>query len=213
MNRNDMKIRLIALVTLLALFSGCATTMSSTWTKSDYAGRKFDKLLVIVEARNVQNRLNAENAIVERFQKEGINATNSLGVFPPNVKVESLSEDEIENRILEGGYDGVLVSSLATSNTRDVREGGGVYTQPVTYRYGRMIRTGYVHYQEPEYYRQETTFVLETRLYDTKDHANKETVVWSGQSEITDPGSVDSAAKSYSKALVNNLMSSGIIKK
>jgi hypothetical protein len=66
--------------------------------------------------------------------------------------------------------------------------------------------------QEPEYYRQEKTFVLETRFFDVADAANKESVVWTGQSELTDPSSAESAAKSYSKKLVKTLLESGTIK-
>lgn len=208
-----MKLKNLLTVISLALLSACATTMSSTWTKSDYVGRKFDKVLVISYANSAQGRINSENAIVERLQQEGINASNSIGLFPLGENLEALSEDEIETRILNGGYDGVMFSQLATSNSREVKEGGGTYMEPVTVRYGRRIRTGYVQVQEPEYYRKQTTYVLETQLYDTKDRANKQSVVWSGQLEVTDPGSFDSAAKSYAKTLVGNLVDSGMIKK
>jgi|GEM_PF-904454 len=207
-----MKFKLIISLALVTLMWSCATTMSSTWKKGDYEGRQFSKILVVVEASTKQGRVNSENTIVDRLQKEGINATNSLGVFPLNENVQSLSPEEIESRILEGDYDGVLVSSLVDANSRQVREGGGVYSEPVYYRYGRRVRMGYVHVQEPEYYRQQTTYVLETQLYDTKDAASKESVVWSGQSEETDPSSVESAVKAYSKKLVNTLISSGVIK-
>ncbi len=207
-----MKMKILVSFLLLALLWSCASTMSSTWSKSDYEGRTFDKILVVAEASSKQGRINSENAIVERLQKEGINATNSLGVFPLNEEVNALSPEEIEDRILKGGYDGVLISSLADANSREVREGGGTYAQPVTYRYGRMIRTGYVHVQEPEYYRREVTYVLETQLYDTKDSANKESVVWAGQAEITDPSSLESGVKDYAKALVKSLLDSGVIK-
>jgi len=208
-----MKAKFFMLLIGAVILGGCASTLSSTWTKSDYQGRKYDKILVLVESNSLQSRINSENIIVDQLIKEGINAANSLEVFPVGTDVNSLSEEDIEKRILDGGYDGVLISLLATSNTRDVREGGGTYAQPVTVRYGRRIRTGYVHVQEPEYYRQQTTFVLETQLYDTKDQANKQSVVWSGQSEVIDPSSVDSAVKSHAKALVNSLLSSGIIQK
>jgi len=207
-----MKIKLLLNLMMVALLWSCASTMSSTWQKSDYEGREFDKILVVVEATNKQGRINAENTIVDKLQKEGINATNSLGVFPLNENVESLAPEEIESRILEGGYDGVLVSSLVDANSRQVREGGGISSEPVYYRYGRRVRMGYVHVQEPEYYRQQTTYVLETQLYDTKNDANKESVVWAGQSEETDPSSVDSAVKSYSKKLVKSLLDSGVVK-
>lgn len=207
-----MKLRVaFGLFTFIFLMS-CTSAMKYTWTTEGYQGRSYKKILVLAEARSQQGRINAENAIVSVLTKEGITATNSMSVFSAGEKIHDLSEDEIENRILAGGYDGVLVSSLVDAKTRDVREGGGTYSQPVAYRYGRRIRTGYVHMQEPEYYRQEKTFVLETQLFDVSDKATKESVVWSGQSELTDPSSAESAAKSYSKKLVKTLLQSGTIK-
>lgn len=206
-----MKTRIIFSLIAMAFLWSCASTMQYTWTKEGFQGKKFNKVLVIVEAQTHQGRMNGENAIVENLVKEGIAATNSLTVFPPNENPESLSEDEIETRILNGGYDGVLVTSLVDAKSREVREGGGTYSQPVSYRYGRHIRTGYVHMQEPEYYRQERTYVLETRLFDAADEATKESVVWSGQSELTDPSSAESAANKYSKQLVKTLLDSGTV--
>jgi hypothetical protein len=186
--------------------------MKYTWTNDGYEGRKYKKILVVAEGSTQQGRTNTENAIVEALTKEGIKAENSLNVFPANGKHHELSESEIEDRILEGGFDGVLVTSLVDARSREVREGGGTYMQPVTYRYGRRIRTGYVHMQEPEYYRQEKTYVLESQLFDTKDAATKEEVVWSGQSELTDPSSASSAAKGYAKKLTKTLLETGIVK-
>lgn len=207
-----MKLRVtLSLFTFIFLMS-CTSTMKYTWTDDAYQGRSYEKILVIAEGRSQQARMNTENTIVNALTKEGYVASNSLVVFKPAEKIHDLSEDEIESRILAAGYDGVLVTSLVDAKTRDVREGGGTYSQPVRYGYGRRIRTGYVHMQEPEYYRQEKTYVLETQLFDTKDQATKENVVWSGQSELTDPSSAESAAKSYSKKLVKTLLESGTIK-
>lgn len=205
------KITFLLLAVVTILLWSCSSTMNYTWTKDGYEGRSYEKILVIVEAQTKQGRVNGENAIVAALTKEGVTATNSVSVFPPNENTHDLSEDEIEDRILEGGYDGVLITSLVDARSREVREGGGTYYQPTYYRYGRHVRRGYVHMQEPEYYRQEKTFVLETQFFDVADRANKESVVWSGQSELTDPSSAESAAKSYSKKLVRTLLESGKI--
>ena len=207
-----MKTRVIISLIAITFLWSCASTMKYTWTKDNYQGRKYNKVLVIVEAQTQQGRMNGESAIVEALKKEGVNATTSKAIFPNFANRGALTEDEIEAKILAGGYDGVLVTSLVDASSRDVREGGGTYAQPVSYRYGRYIRTGYVHMQEPEYYRQETTYIFETRLFDVNESANDKAVVWSGQSELTDPSSSESAAKTYSKRLVKTLIDSGTIK-
>lgn len=207
-----MKIQLGLSLFAMLFLASCSSTMKYTWTNEGYQGRAYKKVLVIGEAKTQQGRANAENAIVDALKKEGINATNSILLFPPTEDNHELSELEIENRILDGGYDGVLVTSLVDAKTRAVREGGGTYYAPNHYRYGRYARRGYMHMYEPEYYREEKTFVLETKFFDVSNRANKESVVWSGQSELTDPSSAQSAAKSYSKKLVKTLLQSGMIK-
>ena len=202
-----MKTRVIVSLIAMTFLWSCATSMKYTWTKENYQGKKFNKILVVVESQTQQGRADGENTMVKYLQKEGINATNSLSVFPQTAIKGTLTEEEIKSRIKAGNYDAVLVTSLVDASTRDVREGGGTYYQPVAYRYGRSIRSGYVHMQEPEYYRQQKTYVLETQLFDVTDSANKESVVWSGQSSLTDP-----VAKSYSKTLVKTLIESGTIK-
>ena len=131
LNKYIMKRRTIIALFAVAFLWSCSTTMQYTWTKENYEGRKYNKILVIAEAQTQSGRTNAETAIVDALTKEGITATNSMTVFPPGENTHDLSEEEIENRILERGYDGVLITSLVDAKSREVREGGGTYTQPV----------------------------------------------------------------------------------
>lgn len=169
--------------------------------------------MIIVESQTQQGRMNGKNAIVDVLAKENIVATNSFTVFPPTEGIDKLNEDEIESRILAGSYDGVLVTSLVNAKSREVQKCRLTYYKPIPYRHIRHIRTDYVHMQKPEYYRQQTTSVLETRFLNVNDSATKESVVWSGQSELTDPSSAESTAKKYSKQFVKTLFESGTIKK
>jgi hypothetical protein len=206
-----MKTKILLAFIVMSFLWGCTSTMKYTWTKVDYEGRKFNKILVVVMSATVQGRTIAENTMVDMFAKKGITATNSLTVFPPDENALELSEDEIQERILSGNYDGVLITKLIDASAREVREGGGSYYQPVTYRYRRSIRTGYMYMQEPEYYRQEESYVVESQLFDVAEEATRESVVWSGQSTLTDPSSFESAAETYSKTLVKTLLKSGKI--
>jgi hypothetical protein len=185
--------------------------MKYTWSKVDYEGKKFNKILVIVISSTELGRRTAEEIIVNDLGKEDIKATISFTIFPPDENIKNLSEEEIEKRILDGSYDGVLVTKLIDANSREIREGGGTYYQPVTYGYRRSIYAGYMNMVEPEYYRQEMTYVIESQLFDVEDVARKESVVWSGQSELTDPISFESASEEYSRTLIKTLIKSGKI--
>ncbi len=209
-----MKTRiLISLIAMTFLWS-CATSMKYTWKKENYEGKKFNKILVMTITKNLKSRTLFENTVVEYLAEEGINATNSLSLFPPVESREKLTEEEIEARIKKGDYDAVLVTTLVDVNTQDVLVNNGpYYPMPYGYGYRGYIYSGYYHYYEPDYYRQQKTYVLESRLYDLSESDAKKAIVWSGQSELTDPSSSESASKRYSDTLVKTLIESGIIKK
>ncbi len=209
-----MKTRVIVSLIAMTFLWSCATTMKYTWTKESFEGKKFDKILVLTISKNLKSRTLFENTVVEYFAEEGINATNSLSVFTPVEKMEDLTEDEIEARIKKGNYDGVLVTTLVDVNTQDVQVNNTSY-YPMSYGYGygyrSFIYSGYGNMYQPDYYRQQKTYVLESRLYDVTKSDAKEGVVWSGQSELTDPSGSESASKKYSDTLVKTLIESGII--
>jgi len=210
-----MKTRIIVSLIAMTFLWSCATTMKYTWKKENFEGKKFDNVLVLTISNNLKSRTLFENTVVKYLAEDGINATNSLSVFTPVEKMEDLSEDEIERRIKEGNYDAVLVTSLIDINTQDVQVNNTPY-YPMSYGYGygyrSYIYSGYGHMYSNDYYRQQKTYVLETRLYDISESDPKETVVWSGQSELTDPSGSESASKNYSDTLVKTLIESGILK-
>ena len=211
-----MKIRVIISLIAMTFLWSCATSMKYTWTKDNFVGKEFDKILVLTITKNLKSRTLFENTVVENLAEGGVNASSSLSVFTPVEKMEDLSEDEIEARIKKGNYDGVLVTTLVDINTQDVRANSTTSYYPMSYGHGygyrSFIYSGYGHMYEPDYYREQKTYVLESRLYDVSESDPKEAVVWSGQSELVDPSGSDSASKTYSDILVKTLLESGTIK-
>lgn len=211
-----MKTKILLTLVLAAFLWSCSTTMKYTWTKDNFEGKSFEKVLVLTLSKNLKSRTLFENTVVELLAKEGITATNGLKVITPVEDVKRLTEEEIEKRIKEGGYDAVLVTSLIDVNTRDVMVNNNNY---YPYMYGGRYGYGYhswiyssYNYMWNDQYREEKTYVLETRLYDVNELNQKEAVVWSGQSELVDPSGSESASKTYSNKLVKTLMESGTIK-
>ena len=137
----------------------------------------------------------------------------------PVEKMKDITEQEIEKRIKDGGYDGVLVTTTIDISTRDVRVNNTVPYYPYMYGgyygygFGGYIYNNYNYLYNMDTYRQEKTYVLETRLYDVNESNKKEAVVWSGQSELVDPTGAESASAKYSRKLVKTLMEAGTIKK
>ncbi|WP_347839233.1 hypothetical protein [uncultured Draconibacterium sp.] len=212
-----MKTKIILSCLAIFFLWSCSTTMKYTWTKENFEGKSFDKILVLTISKNLKSRTLFENTVVDLLKEEGLEASNALNVFTPVEKLDDLSEEEIEKRIKDGAYDAVLVTSLIEVNTRDVRVNNYNY-YPYMYggRYGYGYRS-FIYYNYDfmyrDQYREEKTYVYETRLYDVNEPDVKQAVVWSGQSELIDPSGSESASKTYSKSLVRTLMESGTVQK
>lgn len=212
-----MKIRIVLSLLAMVFLWSCSTTMKYTWTKENYEGKSFDKVLVLAISKNLKSRTLFENTAVELLKEEGINATNALGVFTPVEDMKELTQEEVEKRVKAGGYDAILVTSTIEVNTRDVRVNNYnyypyMYGGRYGYGYGSFIYYNYDYWWGMEQYREEKTFVVETRLYDVNESNPKEAIVWSGQSELVDPSGAESASKMYSNKLVKTLIESGAIK-
>ncbi|MCY1721931.1 hypothetical protein OU798_16375 [Prolixibacteraceae bacterium Z1-6] len=186
--------------------------MKYTWTKENFESKKFDKILVLVIGNNQEARSIFENTIVKALAEENIHAENSLKLFPPIISIDKLSENAIESKIRVAGYDAVLVSSLVDVKSQEVFEYSGYY-HPYNYRFPRHIYYGYGYVYRPGYYRQEKSYVVESRLFDATEASAEDAIIWSGQSELVDPRSFDSGAKEHAFSMVKTLLKSGVLQK
>lgn len=209
------KLKFLTFIVLTALLFSCSSTMKNTWTKSGFTGKKFNNILVVGATRNLESRTNFENSVVKLLGEKGIKAHTSLDIFPPVKDSNELDEEKVIEKIKNGNYDAVMVASLVDVDTKDVRESsnyyGGVAYAPRRYGYSRYIYSSYAFAYSPDYYRQQKTYVVESRLFDTSEESKEDALIWSGQSNITDPSSYESASKKFAKTLVNSLLASKIL--
>lgn len=58
------------------------------------------------------------------------------------------------------------------------------------------------------------SYLIEAVLYDLKGDLSdgKEKLVWTGQSSLVDPGSIESAANSFTRTMVEHMVKEGIVK-
>ncbi len=207
-----MKRKWIVAAVVTLLFTACVPTMKYTWTKENYAAKSFDNILVLAISKNSEARTIFENTIVKALAEEGFRAENSMKLFPPVVSIDKISENGIESKIKASDYDAVIVSSLVDVKSQEVYDYNNYY-HPYPYFYPRHIYYGYGYAYRPGYYRQETSFVIESRLFDTSATNTGDAIIWSGQSELIDPVSYDSGAKEHAYSMVKTLLKSGVLQK
>lgn len=207
----------LVLFAFALLMASCSTSMQHTWTQEGFTGKHFNKILVFGASRNLEARTSFENKTVKLLADKGITAENSLRALPPITDLSQISEEQIEKVVKEGNYDGVIVAFLVDVNDQQVRETSTtsapvVYGRRGVYGYGRYVYGSYSSLYSTDYYRQQRTYVIETRLFDAKAESKEKATLWTGQSNIIDPSSFEKGAASYAKKMVNALIENNIVR-
>ena len=208
-------------IILLAICSGlimnsCTTPMKITgsWmNKEARAGKKFQKIFLLVLSPNMSARQTVESDQARAAAAEGIATVKSTDVFPPNFLKSDPGRDAIVQKIKESGCDGVFTSALVNtkSETRYVPGTTTMYAPYPAYGYYGTFG-GYYGYHstfmyDPGYYVEDKTYYIESNLYDlaTGD------IVWSVQSEAYDASDLKSLSKEYAALLINKLKQEGVL--
>jgi len=203
-------LKIVAGVLVLLITTSCGSAMKSTWTKEGYTGKKFKKILVVGISRNADSRTVFENKVVELLGNKGITAHNSLEAIPPVKDITQMSKERIVAAVRDGNYDGVIVSTLLMVNSEDILQSTSM--GKMNYGFGGYIYSGYDTMYTPDYYREQKSYVLETRLFDANEESADKALVWSGESKLTDPGTFEAAAALYAENVVEILVNSALVK-
>jgi len=207
-------IKIIAGIFMLIFLSGCSPTqVTAIWTKYNY-GKKFNRIMVLAVSKNLKIRQAFENEITKLLNEEGIQAVSALKFIPPNTRPRESDQDRIGLNLLRNGIDGVLTINPVQIENKKTYVPGQSYVVPSGhYRFGPYFYSSFRRVYQPGYVVTTSNFILESILYELpiKRQKDGKELVWVAQSKVYDPGTVESAAKSYSKALVKSIMESGVI--
>ncbi len=202
-------IKLSVLVLLFALNS-CAPSMSAVWQKENYTARPFKKMAVIAIGKNLEYRQEMELALIANIRERypNVELVSGLSLFPPNVQASKWEESQINALLTQKGIDAVLTTSLVDNyTTQDIDYPVGGYYYPAYHRVGRYMYSTYNGIYTSPTYDVSQNYVFQSSLFDLKETGNKENeLVWQGQSNVMDPSSIESAASSYAKNLINFLV-------
>lgn len=199
-----MKRLLLAL--LMLLVSACATNtrITNSWRDADYAGERFQRVLVMGFGEDGANRRVFEDQFVRTLQAAGVTAIPSYSL------VSGLSESDlpaVKAAVARSGADGVLTTRLVGVDKRIA-----VYpSQPVIYPYVGYRRGFYGYYSSvmvapPTTYNYEIV-TLETNLWQVVG----EHLVWSGTTESFAPSDAREASATFADVIVKALRGQGLL--
>ncbi|MEN2281191.1 hypothetical protein AAGF08_03570 [Algoriphagus sp. SE2] len=208
------KYNLIFTFLILAILVSCSpsTKIIGSWTGPNTPSEPYKSIFVTGITENLVARQTFENDIDAQLEARKVTAVSSFDIIPPGFRATEENKEATLKAIREGGSDAILTVALLdqTSETRYVP--GTTMYSPMSYGgyYGRFY--GYYSYYnpvmyDPGYYATDKNYYLEMNLYD----ANTEQLVWSAQSETTNPSSIETFSRSFSELVVNQLIKDGLI--
>ena len=208
------KLSFLASLVIAFAFASCSpsTKIIGSWTSPDKPASPYKKIMVTGLSSNLVNRQAFEEELVATLIEDGVQSTSSLAIIP----IGSATTDEGMAKALETirstGHDAILTIALLdqTSETRYV-QGTNTYA-PMGYGgyYGRF--GGYYGYYgamtyNPGYYTTDKMYYVEVNLYDAKT----EGLIWSSQSETTNPSNLESYSHTFAGVVVDQMIKDGII--
>ncbi|MFY0601629.1 MAG: hypothetical protein JXR03_18290 [Cyclobacteriaceae bacterium] len=208
-----MKRAFIFILGIIILF-GCSQKLITDWTKLEYTERSFSKIVVVGISKNLEARLKFEKDAVKRLKKSGVNAIPGINIFPENLS----GDEDLENiiKILKTeNIDGVITMSTVDIAETTRYQPGETQIVPGGYgHFGKYYYQRYAAIHSPGYFIDSKSYLIEAILYDLKGgkYEEKEALVWTGQSSLVDPTSIESASENFTKKLVGHLIGQEIIK-
>ncbi len=208
--------RLYSIIAILSVFlTGCSPKMSAVWEKNDYLINPLYKIAVIVIDNNLEVRQALESSLVKELSKTYPTKIfmPGLDIIPPNAEEDQWQAENIEDKLEKMKVNGVISVCVVDSYYADRLRSGHQIAYPVYRRVGNKIYGTYQYITTPDYYEQETNYVLQCALYDLSLGKGKEdNMYWVGTSSVSNPTTVLSGASNYAKNLIKYIKSKELIK-
>jgi hypothetical protein len=189
--------------------------MTGSWANQEALKnrKKYNQVFVAAIIDNLSVRQSVEATLANEVQNRGLRAVKSVDHFPPNfTSGNKPAREDLLNVIKATGSDAIITVTVVDkgSETRYV-PGTTTYAPYPAYGYYGSFYGYYGYhstaYYSPGYYTTDKYYYLETNLYDVET----EQILWSGQSETLNPGSLESFNRDYILALVTQMKKDGII--
>ncbi len=194
---------------------GCGSSMNAVWEKTGFSGGTYNKIAVIMIDKNMELRQSMESAIIADIRKTYPNKEfiTGLSLFPPNVDKSEWNEQNVEALLKENQVDAVITTAMIDSYlSKELANDAYPYYYPDYMGIGGYMWRTYDYMYDPVQYETAQNFVLQSSLFDlSQGSGKKETMVWQGESSVTDPSSISGGAGAYADNLVDYLIKHNLI--
>jgi hypothetical protein len=164
---------------------------ASTWQDPEYEGPEFRKVVVLVEAEDMEVRQAIENTITAMLDDRGYTAVPSLSLFPHEDKREYT---QVEADLQKEGIDAILVAEKVGSE--DIQE----------------YSAGHTYYQNySEYYDTRTARRTSRAEPAQVKKIGTDRLIWRAESDLGYYGDLKATASQFATTVVGYLAGSGLL--
>ena len=208
--------KIIVTSVIAAFLAACSSTTQITgaWKNPKHASKAYASIFVASLSSDNVARATVESDIAGALERQGISVYKSMDEFPPSVRKDSMTKEDIIARMRNKNAGAILTITLLRKETesRYINDPVMPYTPFPRFSYYYDFG-GYYSYWHPYmlsqgYYEQNHVYYLETNLYDSET----EQLVWSAQSKTYDPVNLQSFSQEFSKVIVQKLKEDGLLK-
>ena len=201
-------IRVSSAVTLL-LLAGCAasTRFVNTWSAPDAAPLRLlagDTVVAMVISRNELTRRSGEDALAAELSRHGLQVI-------PAYRLLSVEQALQKERALATLHETGAVAAFVVRPLQTTRQATYIpptYWAPVPYgAWGPYYGYGWGAAYSPGYVVTDTVLRLEILAYDLR----QEKLLWAGQSETTNPETLDSFVRDVVKVAGEEMTRAGVL--
>lgn len=214
-----------AIISLLLIACSSTTKLQVSYIQEDMQPHKYNKIAVLALANSDPNRLALEEALANEFVSQGVNAVSTFFIFPLANRADMIAEMEVteeqvkeylKKKVSENNIDAFVIISLLDTKTTEryvsQTSGASLYISPMGYPAYGYHYYDYYYYSynmtgRTGYYTTETTYFLETNLYDIES----EKLLWTGQTKTEGMTSIDSEVKKFAKLIVYDILDKKVV--
>jgi hypothetical protein len=211
------KIALVTACIAIVCFA-CTSTKETTgvWKNTEkLAGKSYSKIFIVVMSGNLEARTKVESDLSAAATAKGYANIKSIDVMQPKFTDTDLpAKEDIIKQVKANNCDAVFVATLLKKE-EDVRytPGSTAYSVMPYYSWQGNFFGYYSHWapsvSTPGYYEKSKNYFIQSNLYDV---ASQE-IMWSVQSAVFDPASLQKFSGTYTSELVRSLAKEGLLKK
>ena len=208
---------IIVLFAITVISCGSTTSITASYRDPENQNPDFKKVFIVAMTDNTYAQQAVENSMAKLVADKGVAVIKSMDVLPPNFRKAAEKKDKelVLQKLREKGCDGIMTIALidAKQETRYVQDtfnNSPYYPMSMSYYggFGTYYMYGYDNFYSPGYYTEDKIYYLETNIFD----ANSEKLVWSAQSQTTNPESIEDFLKGYNEALSERMNQDGVMK-